>query len=261
MFRFSGLYAALLLLIVFAVGCMPSGRRRAPSPDEMRLPYIRTQLEKTQNALRTLAGRGKITIESPGQAFSGQVNVYLKMPDSLFVKLEALLGVNAGMFFFDHRSVAVFLPMDRVVYIGGAEDTLRLKPLLGFDVTRDEALQLVTGRVTIAGLKEASILRSENSLLLTGRLDVKWYEYAIDNRIGAVTRVVIRDGHDRIMQIQEYRRFLRIAGVTLPQTIRIVRPQAKEALTLFYEDVQVNRPLSAKHFHLKLPSEVIKIRL
>lgn len=261
MLRYPGRFAALLLLIVLIVGCMPSARRPAPSPDEIRLPYIRTKLEKTQSALRTLAGRGKITVESPGQAFTGQVNVFLKMPDSLFVKLEALLGLDAGMFFFDHRSVAVFLPMDRVVYIGGAEDTLRLKPLLGFDVTRDEALQLVTGRVSLEELREASVTRNENGLLVTGRVDERRYEYAIDNRIGAVTRVVIRDEHDHITQVQEYRRFLRTGGVTLPQTIRVVRPQAKESFTLFYEDVQINRPLSAKHFYLKLPPEVIKIRL
>ncbi len=73
--------------------------------------------------------------------------------------------------------------------------------------------------------------------------------------------MVIRDGQNRIIQVQEYRRFLRTAGVTLPQMIRVVRPLAKESFTLFYDAVQINRPLPAKNFYLKLPQEVIKIRL
>ncbi|NOY57962.1 MAG: hypothetical protein GXO75_03380 [Calditrichaeota bacterium] len=62
--------------------------------------------------------------------------------------------------------------------------------------------------------------------------------------------------------LEEFDRFVRMnGGVFVPRTIRLQRPVEKQSLTLFYENLVVNKKISKKDFNFKVPQKVLKVTL
>jgi len=50
-------------------------------------------------------------------------------------------------------------------------------------------------------------------------------------------------------------------GVRFPGTIRFTRWQPKERITIFYEEIKINKPLRQSWFKVNVPEGVRKIEL
>ncbi len=255
--RLLGVGAAVLLAAVLA--CAPA--RRPLRIDETRIDAVHRAVLKSDAAVRTLAGRARLIVESPQQSFSGTAVVHVKKPDSLFIRVEAAFGVTIGLIQADRRRFLFYMPTEKLVYLGDSSDTLRLKPMLGFDLTFEELLQTAVGRPSVGALDVPVLHAADGLLQLKGRRGGEYFQYAVDPRSAAVTRLTVYDADGRTVRLEEYRRFLNRGEASVPQLVRIRRPLQKESLTLIYESLEINRPLRPNDFAVKLPADVLKLRL
>lgn len=200
-------------------------------------------------------------VESPRQAFSGQAVMRVNKPDSVYVRIEAILGLDVGVVFADRDNFLIFSPMENLAYAGSSEDTLRLKMFLGFDLTFDQMLHSLSGFALIDSLQNATIQASGNDLLIRGQQDDLYMEYTVDTQYGAVSQRIVRDAEGQILRVEEYKRFVTIDKVRVPQLIRFIRPNEKESLTLFYDTLQLNTNIPPKEFYINLPDDVLTVRL
>lgn len=235
--------------------------RRELSPTETRLQVIRAAIEQNNDELISLSGRAQVVVESPHQSFSGEAVVKMLKPDSLYVRIEALLGMDVGVLAADRRRFVIFAPTEKTAYFGGSTDTLRLAALLGFDMAFDQLMRVVSGTASIERLHQAAVRTDDDNLMVTGRARQMHYEYTVNSQFGAVTRLVLRDPNGAIVRVEEYKQFMRRGNVRLPRYIRLMRPAQKESLTLYYQQIAVNVPLQPSDFSVKLPTDVIKVRL
>ena len=200
-------------------------------------------------------------VESPRQSFSGQAVVRVNKPDSVYVRVEAILGLDAGVIFADRDNFLIFSPMENLAYTGSSEDTLHLKMFLGFDLTFDQMLHSMSGFALIDSLRNATLSSNGNDLILKGQQNGLFYEYTVDTHFGAVSRVVVRDANLTILRVEEYKRFVTIDKVRVPQLVRLIRPNEKESLTIFYETLRLNSRIPPKEFYINMPPDVLTIRL
>jgi outer membrane biogenesis lipoprotein LolB len=248
-------------VVLLLVGCAAFQNRSTLRTDETNLQVIGEAIEKKNAQVRTLSGRAQLVIESPQQSFSGSAVVHFKNPDSIYVRVEAVLGLDVAVIQADRKRFVIFSPMENLAYVGASADTLRLQPFLGFDMTFDQMLHSMSGLVQLETLENPAVRFVDDDLVITGQAHQVQYEYHVDPQFGAVSRLVMRDNNQKILRIEEYKRFIRQGNARVPQMVRFIRPTEKESLTLFYNQLDINKALSPKHFYVKMPAGVLKVRL
>ncbi len=231
------------------------------NPTETRIDIVRGIVQNNWEQLETLHGYGRIIIESPRQSFSGRAVVNVKVPDSVYIRIEAVLGLDVGVIFADKESFLVFSPMEKLAYAGAGKDTLNLKMYLGFDLTFPMLLHIISGVALLPNLDDAVMHNDGEQLKITGSKNGLFFEYFIDTEFGMVSQVIVRDARGQVHLVEEYKRFVKVGSVRAPKMMRYTRPVQKESLTLFYEQLDVNKSISPKDFYIKLPQDILKIRL
>ena len=249
-------FAALLML-----NACSQWRGQHIKPTETRIEVVRQILQKNWDQLHTLRGIGRIIVDSPRQSFSGSAKVNVKIPDSTFIKIEAILGLDVGAIFADPKSFLIYSPMENIAYQGASTDTLNLKMFLGFDLTFRQLMHTISGVALLPALGNQVMQADGEQLIITGDDGEIYYTYYIDVEYGLISKIIVRDEMGQIQLVEEYKRFTKVGSTRVPKMIRYVRPIEKESLTIFYDQLDVNKSLSAKDFYVKLPDDVFKIRL
>ena len=83
----------------------------------------------------------------------------------------------------------------------------------------------------------------------------------IDPRRGSIEKTLMWNQEDKIIYKATFERFHHIKDVYLPLTIRIERPLLEEKLTLFYDQIDVNKTINPNKFRLKIPDNAIRLLL
>ncbi len=243
------------------LGCAGTARRPALSEEETRWEVVPEVLRQNFELLKTLKGRGKLIVESPDLSYSADSRIVFKSPDSLYLKVEAILGIDIGWFFSDRQSFTVYTPFTNAYYTGSI-DSFKFGGLLAFEhMTYDRLLQALIGLVLIPPLNNGRLSRSGKSLLLSGTVGSFALRYWIDPGKGVVTRAEMRDKGDQLILSGEFQRFIRSADVYLPRSIRLQRPVQKQSITMFYDLLEVNKEISKKEFKTKIPENATRMLL
>jgi hypothetical protein len=251
-----GIIVSLLMLS----SCGRVLHRPALKPDETRMETIQQVLQQNAHQLRTLYASGNILVETPESSFQGTVTVRIKKPDSLYVKLEATLGIDIGVLFADRREFLLYTPMQNTYYTGASRD-LNLRRFLPVDPSIDRLIETVSGLCTAQDLTQGIVKVKENELILFGRHNDRYYTFWIDPYKGVVLQSQIRNQDDDLLYLAQYERFKREGKVYLPQTIRIQRPKQNESVTLFYTSVRANKQIPAASFAIRIAGDTQHIQL
>jgi len=254
------LFPFLFSILVF-VACGTVSKGPAIKPNESRIDIVQEILLKNHSKFKTLQGRGKLVIQSPRQSFSGSAVVNLKNPDSIYVRVEAVFGLDVGVVFADLKRFLIYSPMENLAYVGDNTDTLRLKSFLGFDLTFEEMMHSMSGLTMLKKMPTAKIKMKEDELHIIGLADSVFYDYTLDTQFGLISQVVMKDFNGRTLRIEEYKQFTTINGVRVPRLVRFTRPIEKESLTIFYDQLAINKSISAADFYVRVPNDALKIRL
>ena len=243
-------YRSLILLVFLQ--CTKAVHRPVFNPNEDRWEIVRQILLHNYSRLRTLKGHAKLIIETPQAAYSANAEILINRPDSLYMKIEAALGIDIGSLFADRTRFVLYAPMQNTCYIGST-DSMDLDAFISFDLSYAKLLQILMGMELAYGAKKGVLMPVENALIYTGQNGQYQYNYLIDPYQGVVTKVFVKDKNNQIVLLKEFSRFVELSGVKIPRTIRLVRPEKKESLTLFYNRLTINRRIAAKDFRIKVP--------
>ena len=81
-----------LLLLAFgalAIGCAGSSRGRVPDLSTTSPRLIQQRIAHNFRKMESFEGKARVIIEVPGEGHYGYSNIYIKFPDSVFVKTES----------------------------------------------------------------------------------------------------------------------------------------------------------------------------
>ena len=80
-----------------------------------------------------------------------------------------------------------------------------------------------------------------------------WIDPFSDN---AVSKIEIYNAKDEVVLLKEFTRFEKVGSIFLPRYIRMVRPQRKEYISLYFNRRQLNKKVNPKLFNIKYPSKI-----
>jgi len=269
----------MLAALAFA-GC--AGRapelNRDWQPEELHARVV-----ENYRRLHTFRGEGPLTIESPQARLSAPSRILVLKPDSIFIKVEAALGIDAGFFFADRRQFATFSPLENLYFFGETEKVRELT-FFQMDLTYDEMMSGMVGAALPHFDSTFTITREGDEYRLEGKRPQRFAEemhangmtqyaaaeldsaawqviYWVDAKRGVVVKAEERDENGALYARQDFKRFRQVRGVWLPQLIQMQRPALKERLTIFYNHIEVNDKIAASEFVIRVPQNARRVDL
>ncbi len=223
------------------------------TPEDLQLRAARNL-----NNLQSFEGKARVIIEFPGKSYNGFSKIFMKLPDSVYVKTEAILGIDIGGLFLDQRYFAAYAPRDNILYYGEAE-SLDLRDFLEIEIDTDELFEVFTGLNQIVVNETSKLIFAGGKFVVTTQLDQQSLIYEVDPDKYIVTKSQLVDAEGKTILLKEYRRLRKTKGLVLPQIIKLTRPQARERITVYYTNQKINKKIAAEKFKIKPAKNAKKV--
>ena len=249
-----------LISSIFAVffGCASSSTTKIPDLSTLTPTDIQKRVAVHLNHLESFQGRAKIIIELPGKGYNGSSSVYINLPDSIFVKTEAIFGIDIGALFVDQANFGAYAPRDNVFYYGEVE-TLRLSDFLQVELETEELYEVFTGLVQVIVDSTSQLSFDDGKFVITTQAEKGILKYWIDPRKYVVTESQLLGEDDQVLFTKKFERFKKKNNLELPRIIRLTRPKARERITVYYTRQEINKGIAAKQFQMKVPKNARKV--
>ena len=255
---------------LFGVGTVAFLSSCAPLLKTSRVDFYRAnpqsllfEVERNSVKLKALKGLANLTVESHHGAYNGRAQIAFRQPDSLRLRITAAFGIHAATLLAVGNALQIYLPRDQILYKSTLGSKL-IKQYLGMPLDFDGLKELVTGlpdpfRVLGEKARLDSISGSDfffqivkDSTKIQMRIDAGKKvarEYRVQNLANGKTYVF------------KFSRFVNRNGIQMPLSIQLIRLPERERISLFYEDAWVNVNLKPADFALKVPPNVLVIRM
>lgn len=223
---------------------------KIPNLSNFSPEVLQSRVARNLQNLQSFEGKARVIIELPGKGYNGFANIFMKLPDSVYVKTEAILGIDIGGLFLDQRFFAAYAPRDNILYYGEAE-SLDLRDFLEIEIDTDELFEVFTGLNQIVVNDTSKLVFAGGKFVITTQLNQQSLIYEVDPDKYIVTKSRLVDAEGKTILLKEYRRLRKIKGLVLPQIIKLTRPQARERITVYYTSQKVNKKIAAEKFKIK----------
>ncbi len=248
----------LPILLCILSGCAALRSSRSLAPADARQVYL--QAEANYRRVQSFRGNGRLIIDSPEMQLAAAATVLTEQPDSMFIKVEATFGVDAGFFFADRKRFESYSPFENTYFFG---DVNHMDQLLLFrmKVNYDEMLSGITGAM-LPPFDSTFVMTIDNDTYRFEGKRAAWrVTYWVDPKHGAVTKAEQHDSTGALYSRQTFRRFHKTKGAWLPQWLQLDRPGSRERFTIFYDRLEINAKIAATDFSLRVPASAARINL
>lgn len=251
----AGVFACVLALH----GCAALSKSAKPAAEAWPEEVFLRVAENYRN-IKSFRGAGRLIIDTPEMQTQAPATILVSKPDSMFIKLEAVFGIDVGFFFADGRNFETYSPLENTYFYG---EISQMQALLLFqmDVTYDELMSGAMGTVLPPFDTTFAMTIEDDAYRFDGRREQWQISYWVDPKRGAVTKAEQRDAAGALYARQTFRSFRSVKGVWLPRLIQIDKPQARERLTIFYESMNLNTAIDGKEFSMRVPASAKRINL
>jgi hypothetical protein len=248
----------LVLLAATAAGC-----RTVPPPPPPRVPVASAQelialLEARQAGLQTFQARGRLTLLTPEQRYSGSGRLRGSLPSTLRVDVLDFFGRSLINFASDGQEVEVLFPREGKMLYGPATPQ-NLAAFLPPGVTLPQALKVITGDLPLSPGEPAEwrYEPGQNAYFLEWRNpdDSPTERLWVDAGSLHPAKVEWHGGDGRLVFSAELRDFVR----DRPQQITFKTVEPETELRLALHDVQLNPTLSPAELKISPVQGVEKI--
>ena len=209
---------------------------------------------------RSLKAVATLNVESAKSAGQFSMQLAIKAPDSVFIKVEGLLGIDGLKASINSKTFEVYNVIQRYV-VQGATNSAAIQKTLEYEITFDELLETLTG-LPMAPATGISDVRADDSyyLLIYSTPD-KETSIWLDPYAGFAVSRITESRHGKTILEKEYSRFERINGRFLPRYVRIYRPLKKDLLSLFFQTRELDKNIKSGLFVLKYPDDIKIVKM
>lgn len=244
--------------IGFFTHCGAFLKSKTPDISKVTPEYLQAKVIQNLQKLKTFEGRARVIIELPGAGYNGFSEVFVNMPDSVLVRTEAILGIDVGLLFMDHRYFGAYAPKENTLYYGEIE-ILDLRDFLQVELDTEQLFEVFTGLTNLEVDSSSRVSFTDGKFLITNRQEREVVKYWIEPEKFIVTKYELVNNHGKTVLIQEFTRLRKKEGLVVPQTIRLTRPLARERVTVYYTKQKINQSIPSRKFRLKIPKNAKQI--
>ncbi len=252
---------SLSLAVLFLMACA-----HAPSFDPGGGPARgpREVVERiNRNALLVESLRADVRLQSNHipQSRLSRADLLFARPDRYRVRLRTVFGSTVAVLILCQGQADLYLPASNRLYQGFLT-VEQVKGLVGIELPAVDLLEALSGMPTLPPVTELLEYRriQEDHLLIfpweQGRREVM---VAPDGY--RILRDQYRDAAGQVVVEKQFDEHRLVAGVVLPERVRVLLPGRGDALEVQFSHQDVNVSWEQEDFQLDLPGSVERIRL
>ncbi|MFH0991552.1 MAG: DUF4292 domain-containing protein [bacterium] len=222
---------------------------------------IRSAVLAHHAQIHTLSGAGNLTVESPEFAQSGSFEVYLKKPDTIFLKVEGPFGISIGSGLLTPTRFQFYNSLSNQL-ISGSMNAANMKRVLKVEVEFEQLIALFTGGSFAAGDQgePSSISKAEESIVLNFDHVSGRHQYWIDPSTSLITKIFQYDLTGKPRVELRYANFRVVENSQLPAAVRIIQHNERRMMAVVFSAIVVNGPSETIELEVPVSAERITLR-
>ena len=215
--------------------------------------------EKWQKSFVTLKGSANITLDSPQYSGNFGADVLMNRNDSLLITITGPMGIKLGKVFVSPKRFVFYNQMMNQFMSGSLEDYEDTN-FMQFPVEVSRLRNVFAAREDFNILELAAYQVKDGYYYLETGTDHLKYRIWFDPAVLLIKKVEYYDGK-KLVFFKEYDQFEKFDGVYFPRVINFVRPDEKQGLSIYYNELIINKPSLPEDFDIKILDSAKQIEL
>jgi len=250
-----------LSALILNYSCAPSKEivRQPVTIDGIKPIELVHRNNENGDDLRYMKAVTTLNLESPKSANQFSAQLAVKFPDSIYIKIEGVLGIDGLKASLNRQTFVVYNIINRYV-VQGTTSSSAIRKTFDYDIGFDEMIELLVGlprlrETDLANLVEFSA--DESYYVMTFRTALETRKIWIDPYARcAISRIRHFDNHGTLVLEKEFSRFENIDGNFMPRYVKIIKPTEKDLLSIFFDARTLNKSFNSSVFTIKYPNDV-----
>lgn len=245
------------IILFFIVSC--SSPRYILDKGKVSFSDLLKSIENDQNQIHSLSGQSRISIET--EEFSGSffADIFYNNNDSLLVDISGPFGLGIGKMFLGKDRFIFLNQFSNQFYSGDTED-FKNKNFLQFPLKIHEISNFFTGKEIVNNMKIINYEIDNDLFYINGKNGSFNYNIWIDNNTGHIKKIEYVD-NKKIILIKEYDKFLKFQETYFPKYIKLTRPEEKQVVSVYYNQLVLNQKIEPSEFIIKITDSARQIDL
>lgn len=240
-----------------------SGSKSEGELDMVPVKEIKQRVNSNSNLIETLEASGNISFDSPEQSGTGWIEVKIKKPDTVYVKIEGPFGISIANALITRSDFIYYNAQDNKAITGPSSD-INIGAILRIKVSFDELINGFTGGFLLPEDALDSVnAESENNLYVI-RLNnsVSRQKYFIEPVNYSIKKYNSYDDNNKSLVEVNYDNYNEesVSGkyVHFPANIKIKNPSKSQTVYVDYVNKEINKKDIV--FKMKIPksAKIIK---
>ncbi len=248
--------ALILLFVFFAVVFQACSGSTGDGLASVQVKEIKEKVNLNSSLIQTLEASGNIAFDSPEQSGQGWIEVKIKKPDTVYVKIEGPFGISVANALITRYDFIYYNVQENKAILGPSTD-INIGAILRIKVTFDELMNGFTGGFSIKGGDEDSAMaESENGLFTIKSVkNPGMQKFYIDPSLFTVQKYNSFDENNKTLVEVNYSNYFEenASGKTVyfPANIKIKNPDKKQSVYVDYVNKTFNK--EGLTFNIKIP--------
>ena len=247
--KISGKTCSLLFTFIL-LGTSCTSPKIALDTQKVTINELLDFIDAEQNKIITLQASCRISVDS--EEFSGNffATVYYTQNDSLLISVSGPFGIQAGTLFIGKERFIFYNQMTNKFFNGSIKD-FEDKNFFQFPLKMTELVHIFAAKESLPSMKIKDYRIDDGLYFINATNSIYTYKIWIDNSTG---RIVKLSQHidDKTLLVREYGDFTTIGNSHFPRKIKMVRPDEKQAVSVFYTHLSINEDIERNNFIINI---------
>ena len=238
----------ILIITIFLTAC--TSPKLALDTKNVSFTKLLNYVQSAEGRLNTLKASCRISVDS--EEFSGNffANVYYIKEDSLLLSVSGPFGVQAGTLFIGRERFIFYNKMSNKFYNGSVED-FENKNLFQFPLKLRELINIFAAKENLPSMKIEEYNIDDGQYFISAKNGNYTYKIWIDNTIGRITKLSLHQNENTLL-VREYGDFTISDDSYFPRKITMVRPEEKQAVSVYYTHLSMNEDIDRENFIINI---------
>jgi hypothetical protein len=231
--------------------------------DKIPVKKIKQKVNEQFKKIESLEAYGTIAFDSPETSNSGYMEIRLKKPDSVLVKIEGPFGIDIANALITRTDFIYYNVQENKVIMGPTSE-INIGAILKIKISFDELINSFSGSFYFDDEEQDSIdaASENNTYVLQVNKEFVRKKYFIEPYTYVVNTYSVYDNKNKHLLEVNYSKFddeyVSAGSVNFPNQITINKPDTKQKVWLIYDGIELNK--KGLSFKIKYPKSAKIIR-
>jgi hypothetical protein len=252
----------LPLILILIYSCSGS-QETSHEISNIPVKEIKEKVNRNYKLIESLSASGSVAFDSPEMSNSGSIEVRIRKPDTVYVKVEGPFGIDIAEALITRTGFIYYNAQENRAITGPTTEN-NIDAILRVSVNFDELINSLSGSFYFKENSEDSLNAGseDNSYVLQVTGENMKKKYFISPNMFVINKYGVFDNNNHSEFEVTYSKFkietVDSDTIYFPNQIEIHRPDKKQTLWLYYDDKEINKKKLV--FHIKIPSSAKLIK-